>query len=40
MFYKEDYKVVIIMIFHLHNNIVPKMFMVDALLNTRHPLEL
>jgi len=40
MLYKENYKVVIIMRFLLHQNIVSKMFIVDALLNTVHLLEL
>jgi hypothetical protein len=39
MFCKENYKVVIIMRFLLYQRIVPKMFMVDHLLNTRHLLE-
>jgi hypothetical protein len=39
MFYKKNYKVVIIMRFILHQSILPKMFLVDALLNTRHLLE-
>jgi hypothetical protein len=39
MLCKENYKVVIIMRFLLHQNIVPKIFLVDALLNTRHLLE-
>ena len=38
MFYKENYKVVIIMRFLLHQIIVPKMFLVDALLNTGYSL--
>jgi hypothetical protein len=38
MFYKENYKVVIIMRFLLHQTIVPKMFLVDALLNTGYSL--
>jgi hypothetical protein len=40
MFCKENYKVVMIMRFLLHQSIVPKMFLVDSLLNTRHLLEL
>jgi hypothetical protein len=36
MFCKENYKVVISMRFLLHKSIVPKKFLVDALLNTRH----
>jgi len=39
MLYKENYKIVIIMRFLLHQNIVPKMFLVDALLNIKHLLE-
>jgi hypothetical protein len=39
MLYKENYKVVIIMRFLLHQHIVSKMFIVDALLNTVHSLE-
>jgi hypothetical protein len=39
MFCKGNYKVVIIMRFLLHQNIVPKLFLVDALLNIRHSLE-
>jgi hypothetical protein len=39
MFCKENYKVVIIMRFILHQSIIPKMFMVDAILNTRYLLE-
>jgi hypothetical protein len=39
MFCKENYKVVIIMGFILHQSIIPKMFMVDAILNTRYLLE-
>jgi len=40
IFCKENYKVVIIMRFLLYQSIVSKMFMVDALLNTGHLLEL
>jgi len=40
MFFKKNYKVVIIMRFGLYHNIVSKIFMVDALLNTRYLLEL
>jgi hypothetical protein len=40
MLCKENYKVVIIMRFLLHQNIIPKMLLVDALLNTRYLLEL
>jgi len=39
MICKENYKVVIIMGFVLHQNIIPKMFLVDALLNIRYLLE-
>jgi hypothetical protein len=39
MFYKKNYKVVIVMRFILHQSILPKMFLVDALLNARHLLE-
>jgi len=39
MFCKENYKVVIIMGFLLHQSIIPKMFMVDAILNARYLLE-
>jgi len=39
IFCKWNYKVVIIMRFLLHQNIVSKMFMVDALLNIGHSLE-
>ena len=39
MFCKWIYKVVIIIWFKLYQNIVPKMFLVDALLNTGHLLE-
>jgi hypothetical protein len=35
---KENYKVVIIIRFLLHQSIVPKMFLVNALLNTKHLL--
>jgi len=34
MFCKNNYKVVIIMRFILHQTIISKMFMVDAILNT------
>jgi hypothetical protein len=40
MLCKENYKVVIIMRFLLHQNIIHKMLLVDALLNTRYILEL
>ena len=36
MLCKGNYKVVMIMEFLLHQSIVPKIFMVDAFLNTRH----
>jgi len=36
---KGNYKVIIIMEFLLHQSIVPKMFLVDALLNTGYLLE-
>jgi hypothetical protein len=39
MFYKENYKVVIIMRFLLHQNIVPKMLLVNAFLNVENLLE-
>ena len=39
MFYKENYRVVIIMKFLLHQNIVLKMFQVNTLLNTGYLLE-
>ena len=38
MFCKRNYEV-IIMGFLLHQSFVPKMFMVDAFLNTGHSLE-
>jgi len=40
MLCEENYIVVIIIKFLLHQSIVPQMFLVDALLNTRHLLEL
>jgi hypothetical protein len=40
MLYKENFKVVIIMGFLLHQSIIPKMFMIDAFLYTGHSLEL
>ena len=40
MLCKEIYKVVIIMRFLLHQSVVPKMFLLNTLLNTRHLLEL
>jgi hypothetical protein len=40
MLCKENYKVVIIMRFSLSQSIVPKMFLVDALLNAEYLLEL
>jgi hypothetical protein len=39
MFYKENYKVVIIMRLLLHQNIVPKMLLVNAFLNVENLLE-
>jgi hypothetical protein len=39
MLYKENYKVVVIMGFLLHQNIVPKMFLIDALLNIGYSLK-
>jgi hypothetical protein len=39
-FAKKNYKIVIIMRFLLHQNIILKMFLVDTLLNTGHLLEL
>jgi hypothetical protein len=39
MFCKENYNVVIIMRFILHQNIVSKIFMVDAILNIEHLLD-
>jgi hypothetical protein len=39
MFYKENYKVVIIIRFLLHQNIVPKMLLVNAFLNVENLLE-
>jgi hypothetical protein len=40
MLCKENYKVVMIMRFLLHQSIVSKMFLVDSLLNTGNLLEL
>jgi hypothetical protein len=40
MFCKDNYKVVIIMRFLLYQSIVPKIFMMDALLHTEHLLKL
>jgi hypothetical protein len=40
MLCKENYKVVMIMRFLLHQSIVSKMFLIDSLLNTGHLLEL
>jgi hypothetical protein len=40
MLCKGNYKVVIIMRFLMRQNIVNKMFLVDALLNARYLLEL
>jgi hypothetical protein len=39
MLCKENYKIVIIMRFPLHQIIIPKMFIVDAFLNIGHSLE-
>jgi hypothetical protein len=39
MFCEQNSKVVIIIRFILHQSIVSKMFLVDALLNTGHLLE-
>jgi hypothetical protein len=39
-FAKKNYKIVIIMRFLLHQNIVLKMFMADTLLNTGYLLKL
>jgi hypothetical protein len=39
MFCKGNYKVVIVIGLLLHQSIVPKMFMVNALLNTGYLLE-
>jgi hypothetical protein len=39
MLCKEIYKVVIIMRFLLHQSVVPKMFLLNTLLNTRHLLK-
>jgi len=40
IFYKKNYKVVIIMRLLLHQNIIFKIFLIDILLNTRYLLEL
>jgi hypothetical protein len=40
MFGKENYKVVIIMEFLLHQSTVPKIFLVDALLNIEYLFEM
>ena len=40
MFCKENFKVVIIMRFLLYDIIVPKIFLVDSLLNIEHSLKL
>ena len=37
---KENYKVVIIIRFLLHQTIIPKIFLVNTLLNIRYSLEL
>jgi hypothetical protein len=39
IFCKENYKIIIIMRFILHQSIVSKIFIVDALLNTEYLLE-
>jgi hypothetical protein len=39
MLCKEIYKVVIIMGFLLHQSVVPKMFLINTLLNTGHLLK-
>jgi hypothetical protein len=39
MLCEGNYKVVIIMGFLLHQSFVPKIFLVDALLNIKHSLE-
>jgi len=39
MFCEENYKIIIIMGFLLHQNIILKLFLVDTLLNTKHSLE-
>jgi hypothetical protein len=39
IFCKENYKIIIIMKFILHQNIVSKLFLVDILLNIGHLLE-
>jgi hypothetical protein len=39
MFCKKNYKVIIIIWFLLHQSIVSKIFLLDALLNTRHLLK-
>ena len=39
MLCKKIYRVVIIMKFILHQSIVPKIFLIDALLNTKNSLE-
>jgi hypothetical protein len=40
IFYKKNYKIVIIMRLLLHQNIILKIFLIDILLNTRYLLEL
>jgi hypothetical protein len=40
MIFKKKYKIVIIIGFILHQNIIPKIFLIDILLNTGHLLEL
>jgi hypothetical protein len=39
IFCKENYKIVIIMGFLLHQNIVSKIFLVDTLLNSKYSLK-
>jgi len=39
MLCKENYKVVIVIGFLMHQSIVPKIFMINALLNTEYLLE-
>jgi hypothetical protein len=39
IFCKENYKVVIIMGFLLHQSIVSKIFLIDTLLNTKYSLK-
>jgi len=39
MLCEENYKIIIIMRFLLHQNIILKLFLVDTLLNIKHSLE-